>query len=115
MASTASRDIHEFNLDGEYTEWSNSSSIPPAWRSYRSKIVSIDQFGTRPILLCDNESFTFLDRSRAESKKLTKIRCKYATLAQICDTRKDLILNIINTVRHVTVVLVIIENHVRII
>ena len=81
LASTASRDIHEFNLDGEYTEWSNSSSIPPVWRSYRSKIVSIDQFGTGPVLMCDNESFTFLDRTRGESKKLTKIRCKYAKLA----------------------------------
>ncbi|CAG5113459.1 Oidioi.mRNA.OKI2018_I69.chr2.g7567.t1.cds [Oikopleura dioica] len=64
LASTASRDIHEFNLEGEYTKWSNSSSIPPY----------MAQFGTRPIILCDNESFTFMDRSRQESKNLTKIR-----------------------------------------
>lgn len=64
MAGTASRDIHEFTMDGEYTEWSSNSKIPNQWRQYRSKVTSISQFKDCSILICDNESFTVLDRKQ---------------------------------------------------
>ena len=32
MATTASRDVHEFDMNGEYTEWSNNSVVPQHWR-----------------------------------------------------------------------------------
>jgi len=75
LACTASRDIHEFTMDGVYTEWSNSSIIPSKWRTYRSKLVNINQHGENwPILLCDNESFTVLDRSKPKKDYLRKIK-----------------------------------------
>ena len=74
MATTASRDVHEFDLDGEYTQWSNSATIPQHWRAYRSKIVSVRQFEDSKIILCDNESFTLLDRTQPASNKLRKIK-----------------------------------------
>ena len=73
MAGTASRDIHEFTMDGEYTEWSSNSKIPHQWRQYRSKVTSISQFKDCSILICDNESFTVLDRKQ-KGGKLRKIK-----------------------------------------
>ena len=73
MAGTASRDIHEFTVDGEYTEWSSNSKIPHQWRQYRSKVTSISQFKDCSILICDNESFTVLDRKQ-KGGKLRKIK-----------------------------------------
>ncbi len=69
MAGTASRDIHEFTMDGEYTEWSSNSKIPDQWRQYRSKVTSISQFKDCSILICDNESFTVLDRKQSTGQK----------------------------------------------
>ena len=74
MAGTASRDIHEFTMDGEYTEWSSNSKIPNQWRQYRSKVTSISQFKDCSIIICDNESFTVLDRKQKGQKFLRKIK-----------------------------------------
>ena len=74
MVATASRDIHEFDAQGEYTEWSNAAEIPDKWRGYRSKIVAITQHGEGPVLLTDNESFTVLDRRQKKSNVLRKIK-----------------------------------------
>jgi len=76
MAATASRDIHEFDLHGEYTKWSNNAQIPFQWRGYRSKVVGIAQHQNSPILLCDNESFTVLDRRQEKSDTLRKIKAR---------------------------------------
>ena len=74
MVATASRDIHEFDAEGEYTEWSNTAEIPDKWRGYRSKIVAITQHGEGPVILSDNESFTVLDRRQKKSNVLRKIK-----------------------------------------
>ena len=74
IAGTASRDVHEFTLEGNYTEWSNNSQIPSKWRSYRSKIVSISQHKNYPIIFCDNESFTVLKREWPAKDYLRKIK-----------------------------------------
>ena len=76
MAATASRDIHEFDVNGEYTDWSNNAKIPTQWRGYRSKVVAITQHNQSPILLCDNESFTVLDRRQEKSNLLRKIKSR---------------------------------------
>jgi hypothetical protein len=74
MAATASRDIHETTVTGEYTDWSQFSIIPSQWRTYRSKIVNISQFGNEPIFICDNETFTVLNRDNEKSNNLRKIK-----------------------------------------
>ena len=75
MAGTASRDIHEFTLDGEYTDWSNTSVIPKVWRDYKSKLTSISQLDSHsPIVMCDNESFTLVNRDVKKKNYIRKIK-----------------------------------------
>merc|ERR1711957_462283 len=67
MAATASRDIHEFDLNGEYTKWSNNAIIPAQWRGYRSKVVAITQHGTSPFYsLIMNRSLSWTDGRKSQ-------------------------------------------------
>ena len=75
MAGTASRDVIEFNLDGEFTNWSRDSIIPTKWKDYRSKFISINQYDeSSPIILCDNESFTLINRKCKSRNFVRKIK-----------------------------------------